>query len=68
MREVVIGTEWPEILHIGCCLSLAAYFFFFSKSNTKTTSNANDLCNGSIAGFDDELELLLMFRCEKWFS
>jgi hypothetical protein len=67
MREVVVDTEQLEILHIGCCLSLAACFFFFSKSNVKTTSNVNDLCSGSIAGFDNELELLLMLRYESSF-
>ena len=50
------------LLHIGSCLSLVAYFFFFSESNAETTSNVGDLCNGSIASFDDEPQLLLMFR------
>ena len=36
------------------------------ESNAKTTSNVGDLCSGSIAGFDDESALLLMFRYEKW--
>ncbi len=45
------------LLHIGCCLSLAAYFLFFSE----TTSNGGELCSGSITGFDDESKLLLMF-------
>jgi hypothetical protein len=65
MREVVVGMERLKILHIGCCRSLAAYFFF-SKSNGKTTSNVGDICSASITGFDDEPELLLMFCYEKW--
>ena len=66
MRLIVVGTERLEILHIGCCLSLAAYVFFFSESNAESTSNASDLCSGSIVGFDDEPVLSLMFRYEKW--
>ena len=57
MTEVVVGMELLKILHIGCCLSLAAYFLFFSE----TTSNGGELCSGSITGFDDESKLLLMF-------
>ena len=57
MTEVVVGMELLKILHIGCCLSLAAYFLFFSE----TTSNGGKLCSGSITGFDDESKLLLMF-------
>ena len=55
-----IQAKERSILHIGCCLSLAADFFF-SESNIEMTSGTGDPCNGSIVGFDDELELLLMF-------
>lgn len=66
MSEVVVGKEWLKILHIECRLSFVAYFFFF-ESNAESTSNVNDLYNGSIPNFDDEPKLILMFRYEKWF-
>ena len=66
MRQVVVGMEGLKVLHIGCCLFLAAYFFF-SESNVETTRNVGELCSGSIAGFDDDPELLLMFRYENGF-